>query len=989
MTRSTALKRGAVVAAVLLIAFVTLRWILPDTLTVDGTTDGRWQSPPAILLKGVIVGMTYGLLGVGLVLIYRSNRIINFAHGNIGAFGSVIFVLLVREAHLPYWLGLVPALVGAGLVGAASESAVIRRLRKAPLVMSVVATLGIGQFLDLMGLVLDPSTGQGTVFPQPPGLPSFQVGALLVTPSYFAMLVFSPVIVVALGAFLRYSRFGVGLRCAADNPEAARMAGIFASRMSTLAWALGGAIACLTAIFTAPTQTSAAGSFGPSLLEVALAAAVIARMESLPITLVAGVGIGLIEQLLQWNYPKSGFYSVILFGLIVGALLLQKQRTGRAEAKGSWAAVQALPPLPVELRQIWIVRNLGRIGGVVLVALLALLPSVISSADAVQMSAIFAFVIVGLSAGVITGLAGQLSLGQFGIAAVGAVASYEVAVRTGDYYLSFLYAGAAAAVVSVLIGLPALRVKGLLLTVTTLSFSLVVQRWLLGQHWSFGTGVVPGSPKVFGQVLSLSKHYYYFALALAVASFVLAGNVRRGGIGRLFIAVRDNEDNARAFTVPAARVKVQGFAIAGFLAGIGGAVYAHSLPEVNSESFSADFSTKIIVMAVIGGLGLLSGPLLGALLVFALPTFVTLGSLGLAGTALGQLLIIMYLPGGLGSLVQPARDRVMKVLAKRFSSIDVDAAFLAESSSGAAESAVSAATTMPAFVAPNRPATKRRVPALEAAGLVKSFGGVRAVRGVDLAVHPGEILGLIGPNGAGKTTTFELLTGFTALDAGTVRLAGADVTDLGPEARGQRGLIRSFQDAALFPTLTVLDCVTLALERNDPARFLPALAGLRRQDRRKDERARELVAWMGLDRYRSAQVQSLSTGTRRITEIACLVGLNPSILLLDEPCAGVAQKETEALAELLLTLKKDLDLTLMIIEHDIPMIMGMSDRIICMADGEIIAEGGPDVVRNDPKVVESYLGASSTAIERSGLLPAPVPAKPAPPRTPALARSAT
>ncbi len=229
----------------------------------------------------------------------------------------------------------------------------------------------------------------------------------------------------------------------------------------------------------------------------------------------------------------------------------------------------------------------------------------------------------------------------------------------------------------------------------------------------------------------------------------------------------------------------------------------------------------------------------------------------------------------------------------------------------------------------------------------------------------GETLGLIGPNGAGKTTTFELLAGFTGADEGVVRYAGRDVTSSGPEARGRMGLIRSFQDAALFPTLTVLECVQLALERVDPTRLVPSLLGLKGQEKRKLARAEELVAWMGLERYRGSQIQELSTGTRRITEIACLVALEPQLLLLDEPSSGVAQKETEALGALLVKLKAELGLTLIIIEHDIPLIMGLSDRIICMADGEVIAAGSPAHVRHDPAVVEAYLGGSVTAIERS------------------------
>jgi ABC-type branched-subunit amino acid transport system ATPase component len=391
---------------------------------------------------------------------------------------------------------------------------------------------------------------------------------------------------------------------------------------------------------------------------------------------------------------------------------------------------------------------------------------------------------------------------------------------------------------------------------------------------------------------------------------------------------------------------------------------------LGAAAFTPDLSLNVTVMTVVGGIGTLIGPILGAIFVFVLPDFGHLQSLALAATALGQLVIIVWLPGGLVHLLTPLRDAVVKALARR-AGVDADAAYLAESSSASAVE-IAAPTQAPPLTVTPRPIGVR--PILEATGLVKSFGGVHAVRDVSIAVNRGETLGLIGPNGAGKTTTFELLAGFTAPDAGEVRLHDEDVTALGPEARAQRGLIRSFQDAALFPTLTVLECVTLSLERTDPSTVTAAVLGLTGSERRKEQRARELVSWMGLDRYRAAQVQNLSTGTRRIAELACLVGLGPEVLLLDEPCAGIAQRETEALAELLATLKRDLDLTLCIIEHDIPMIMSMADRIVCMAEGEIIAEGPPDIVRTNPRVVESYLGGSLTAIQRSGtvsILPAP------------------
>ena len=936
-------------------------------LRVSGTLTGRWETPLPAVILGMIIGLTYGLLAVGLVLVYRTNRVVNFAHGEIGAFGAAFFGIAVTRWHIPYWVAFPFGLAVGGAVGAVAEVAVIRRLRAAPRLMSVVATLAVGAVVVGFARALNTTAGVGRLYPSPSGLPTFRIGGLLVTQAYVGMLVFGPLLVVALILFLRKSKYGLALRAAAAAPDTARMSGVFASRMSSLAWALAGALSAFTAIMTAPSLGfTGAQSFGAPLLLRALAAAAIGRMTNLAGALVAGIGLGIVEQLLLWNYSQTGLVDVALFAIILLALIVQRTKVGREEEeRGSWAAVQALRPLPDALRELWLVRHLGTVVGVVTLAFAALLPTFVSNSSSVTLSGIFALAIMGLSLGIVTGLGGQLSVGQFAVAAVAGVVSFHVTNNGGNFILAFVYAGIAAAFASLLLGLPALRARGLMLTVTTLAFALITPTWLLGQSWMLGSGASPEQPTVFGTRLDTGRSYYFVALAVLLVAMLIARNVRGGGLGRVLTAIRDNEDNARAFTVRAVQAKSQAFLLAGFLAGIGGALYMHSLVRVVPASFPTRVSIDLVVMAVIGGLGIMSGPLLGALLVLAFPAFVPLDTAGATATSFGQLLIIMYLPGGIAQVIEPLRNRVVRFIGRR-AGVDVDRAY-AESSPTGRETLARPAMRIGDLHTDELPGRPAGSVLLEATGLVKSFGGVHAVNDVSLRILTGETVGLIGPNGAGKTTTFELLSGFLRPDRGTVWFDGQDVTSFGPETRAQLGLIRSFQDSALFPTLTVLDAVALAMERTIPTRFVASLARPTGSERSKQRLARDIVGLMGLDRYRDMQVQELSTGTRRIAEMACLVAARPSLLLFDEPSTGIAQRETEALGDVIREIRQALDVTLIIIEHDMPLIMGISDRVIAMADGHVIASGTPSSVQNDPLVVEAYLGGTLAAIERSGV----------------------
>jgi branched-chain amino acid transport system ATP-binding protein len=262
------------------------------------------------------------------------------------------------------------------------------------------------------------------------------------------------------------------------------------------------------------------------------------------------------------------------------------------------------------------------------------------------------------------------------------------------------------------------------------------------------------------------------------------------------------------------------------------------------------------------------------------------------------------------------------------------------------------------------------VPALEVSGLTRSFGGIRAVDGVSLIVRPAEIVGVIGPNGAGKTTAFDLISGFVPADAGTVHIGGVDVTSCSAAERAARGLGRSFQDARLFPELTVEETLAVALERWIHSRGVLAAAvrlpSVYDDEARTAARVSELVELMGLGEHRNSFVRELSTGTRRMVDLACQLAHRPTVILLDEPSSGIAQREVEALGPVMERIRGEMGAALVVIEHDIPLVSAVADRLIALDQGRVIADGDPAAVLAHETVVESYLGTSGAAIARSG-----------------------
>jgi len=629
--------------------------------------------PAGAWVRGVVLGLLIALLAMGMALVYRANRVINFAQADLGFVPTSLAVGLIVFSGLPYLFGFGVGLVAAVALGAIVELAFVRRFAKASRLVLTVATIGITQLLAVLALLIPRMWDQSAASQRiPPPLDwKVTIGTFILSANDLIAMIVAPVAMVAVAVFLGATRIGTAIRGSAERSERALMLGIPVAWLSTLVWAIAAGLSFLALFLRAGILGVPLGAaLSLSTLVLALAALVIGRLRHLPTVATAAVALGILEYGVAWNASSPLLVTPIIGAAVLAALLLQRRQYSRADRDeaAAWRLADEVRPLQPWISRLPLVRLMRWGMATAIIVGLALIPLLLRTDQIIKATAVAVFAVIGLSLVVLSGWAGQISLGQMAFVAIGAAVSGKSTISWNvDMSLALLLGGAAGAAAALIVGLPALRLRGLYLAVTTLVFALAVNSWLLNrQFFDWVPQERVERLPLFGRIdVSTPTRFYVYTLVVLALVYLALGGIRHSRTGRAIVALRENELAAQAFSVSPVPVKLTAFTISGFVAGIAGGLFVQLSQSFDLTSYGAAASLDVFTAAVVGGLGSLFGGVLGAVFLRGSQWFITAPEWRLLSSALGVLIVLLIIPGGLASLVIKIRDWYVGVVLRR------------------------------------------------------------------------------------------------------------------------------------------------------------------------------------------------------------------------------------------------------------------------------------------------------------------------------------